>query len=224
MTIEEAVFKLTKIQRIAILLAVSLLLLGLFGVFYAWDEWVRIEAIKKDIQRINNEIVSQENIKRQGPVLKAKIQKLKEELKEKVASLPEKQEIEDLLKKITDLLSENNLVASKFVPGKEQVNTELFYATIPISMSVRGDYQRQGNFLAALQGLPRIVNVPKLDLKKASALTGREKELASKLDLVSLDGEITGETYRRLTEQEIQDIAKQKQAAPNGARPAARPQ
>ncbi len=223
MTVEEIVFRLSKIQRILILAAVALLLILLFGFFYAWDEWAKIEKITKETERIDKEIAGQENIKRQGPVLKDKIAKLKAELKEKVASLPEKQEIEDLLKRITDLLSENNLVASRFVPGKEQVNTELFYATIPIAMSVRGDYQRQGNFLSALQGLPRIVNVPRLELKKAQTLTGRESELARRLDLISLDGEISGETYRRLTEQEIQAIAKQQQAGPKGRPAAPRP-
>ena len=115
-----------------------------------------------------------------------------------VASLPEKQEIELLLKKITDLLAESNLVATKFAPGQEQINEELYYATIPIQLSVRGDYSRQGTFLTSLNDLPRIVNVPSLRLGKSGGMSVRETDMARKLDVISLDAEISGVTYRRL--------------------------
>jgi Tfp pilus assembly protein PilO len=132
-----------------------------------------------------------------------------------VASLPEKQDIEQLLKKITDLLSESNLVAKRFVPGQEQINEELYYATIPISLNVRGDYQKQGAFLASLNDLPRIVNVPTIRLTKAGGLTAREADLARKLDVIPLDADISGVTYRRLTPDEIKAIA----AKPKGRAP-----
>ena len=130
-----------------------------------------------------------------------------------VASLPEKQEIEILLKKITDLLSQTNLVAKRFVPGKEKVDEELYYATIPLELNVRGEYQKIGAFLASLNDLPRIVNVPTIKLGKAGALSSRESDLVKKLDVIALDSNVSGVTYRRLSPEEIKEITQRKAEA-----------
>jgi Tfp pilus assembly protein PilO len=134
-----------------------------------------------------------------------------------VASLPEKQDIEALLKRITDLLAESNLVATRFVPGQEQINTELYYASIPISLNVQGDYFKQGSFLASLNSLPRIVNVPSIKLVP-SGTGGRESEIARKFEVIQLLADISGVTYRRLSPEEIKDITEQKRPAGRGGR------
>jgi type IV pilus assembly protein PilO len=209
MTAEEMFFRLNRIHRTAIVVAIAALIVVLFYVFVVSDMLVRIDGLQKQIGRIKIAIINEEKILRQGPKLKKRIIKLKHELQSMVASLPQKQEIEELLKKITDLLSENNLVAKRFAPGKERINRELYYATIPISLSVQGDYQKQGAFLASLKDLPRIVNVPRITLKKGGS-RGREAELARKLDVIPLDAQISGVTYRRLSPEEIKRIAQAK--------------
>ena len=142
-----------------------------------------------------------------------RIQELEKKLQTMVASLPEKQEIEILLKKITDLLSQTNLVAKRFVPGKEQVDEELYYATIPLELNVRGEYQKIGAFLASLNDLPRIVNVPTIKLGKAGSLSSRESDLVKKLDVIALDSNVSGVTYRRLSPEEIKEITQRKAEA-----------
>ena len=170
----------------------------------------QIDKLQAAIRSTEIEITNQKNVLAEGPKLLSRIKELEQRLQTMVASLPEQQEIEGLLKQITDLLSESNLVSKKFAPGKEQINEELFYATIPIQLNVRGDYQKQGSFLMSLNDLPRIVNVPTIKLIKAGALTGREGDLARKLDVVSLDADINGVTYRRLSQEEIKAIYSQK--------------
>lgn len=218
MTPEEVFFKVTRLQR---KLAVGLLCIVLVGLFY-WlfvsDMLDQIDALEKQITRINIEIKNQEQVSAERPKLLARIKEYEQKLETMVASLPEQREIEGLLKQITELLSESNLVSQKFAPGKEQVNEELYYATIPIALNVRGDYQKQGSFLASLNDLPRIVNVPSIRLNKAASMSGREGELAKKLDMVSLEADISGVTYRRLTPNEIRAITQKKAAG----RPAAR--
>ncbi|MEJ2718350.1 MAG: type 4a pilus biogenesis protein PilO [Deltaproteobacteria bacterium] len=217
MTAEEMFFRLNKIHRTVIVVALAALILVLFYFFVVSDMLVRIDGLQKQIGRIKIAIINEEKILKQGPALKKRIVKLKHELQSMVASLPQKQEIEELLKKITDLLSENNLVAKRFVPGKEHINRELYYATIPISLSVQGDYQKHGAFLASLKDLPRIVNVPKITLKKGG-MRGREGELAKKLDVIPLDAQISGVTYRRLSPEEIKRITAQAKARKKGKR------
>ncbi len=207
MTAEELFFKLNKIHRILIVLAVCILLLAAFYFLIVSGQMAQIQSFEKRISRVKNDIRNEENILKQGPALKARITKLKDRLQTMVASLPMKQDIEALLQKITELLSETNLVSKKFVPGQEQINRELYYAAIPIEMNVRGDYEKQGAFLASLNDLPRIVNVPRIALIEASSLSPTEKDLARKLDVVPLDADISGVTYRRLTPAEIERIS-----------------
>jgi len=78
---------------------------------------------------------------------------------------------------------------------------------------VRGDYQKIGAFLASIKDLPRIVNVPTIKLGKAGALTSRESDLVRKLEVIALDSDISGVTYRRLSPEEIKAIADRKAQA-----------
>jgi len=214
----EIFFKLTRIQRVLIVGVLAVLLLVGFYFLFIADMRTQIASLEEDISRINLEIVNQQKILAEKPRLLAQITELEQSLQAMVASLPEKQEIEVLLKRITDLLAETNLVAKRFVPLQEQVNEELFYATIPIQLNVRGDYQKLGQFLSSLNDLPRIVNVPAIKLGKAGGLTSRETDLAKKLDIISLDGDINGVTYRRLSQEEIKAITA-KRAAHRGPAP-----
>jgi type IV pilus assembly protein PilO len=218
MSPEELFFKINRLQRRLIVAGVCVLLLVIFYFLVVSDMMAQIDKLQAQIGRTEIEIINQKKILADGPKLLGRIKELEQRLQAMVASLPEQMEIEGLLKQITDLLSESNLVSKKFAPGKEQINEELFYATIPIQLNVRGDYQKQGSFLLSLNDLPRIVNVPTIKLIKAGSLSGREGDLAKKLDVVSLDADISGVTYRRLSQDEIKAIAA-KRAAGRGAAP-----
>jgi type IV pilus assembly protein PilO len=213
MSPEELFYKITTLQRRLIVAGVCVLLLIVFYFLVVSDMMAQIDKLQAQIGRTEIEIINQKKILADGPKLLGRIKELEQRLQTMVASLPEQKEIEGLLKQITDLLSESNLVSKKFAPGKEQINEELFYATIPIQLNVRGDYQKQGSFLLNLNDLPRIVNVPTVRLVKAGSLSGREGDLAKKLDVVSLDADISGVTYRRLSQDEIKAIAAKKAAA-----------
>lgn len=212
--VDEILFKVTKLQRMLIVAAVCILLIVGFYFLVIADIQDQIAGLEKQIAQLNTDIKNQERVLAEGPKLKVKIQELEQKLQTMVASLPEKQDIELLLKKITDLLSESNLIATKFAPVQEQINEELYYATIPIQLSVRGDYSKQGVFLTSLNDLPRIVNVPSIKLGKSAGLSSRENDLAKKLDVISLDAEISGVTYRRLSAEEQKAIAQKKAAQP----------
>jgi type IV pilus assembly protein PilO len=218
----EIFFKLKTIHRIAIVVGICVLLMVAFYFLWVAEDLEKVSNLEKQIGSLKLEIINQEKILAEGPKLKARIQELEKKLQTMVASLPEKQEIEILLKKITDLLSQTNLVAKRFVPGKEKVDEELYYATIPLELNVRGEYQKIGAFLASLNDLPRIVNVPTIKLGKAGALSSRESDLVKKLDVIALDSNISGVTYRRLSPEEIKAIAQRKAEAGKKAAPAKR--
>ena len=213
MSPEELFFKMTKIQRILIVVAVSILLLVGFYFLFISDMLLAINGLEKQIGSLKTDIKNQESIFAGGPKLKARITALRTELQAMVSSLPEKQDIEELLKKITDLLSESNLMTSQFLPGKEVVHEELYYATIPIQLTVRGEYQKQGSFLTSLNTLPRVVNVPSIVLTKTGGGSSRESDLLKKLEVVNLNAKINGVTFRRLSPEEIKKISEKKKGA-----------
>lgn len=217
---QEIFFKLKTIHRVLIVVGICILLLVAFYFLWVAEDLEKVSSLEKQIGSLKLEIINQEKTLAEGPKLKARIQELEKKLQTMVASLPEKQEIEILLKKITDLLSQTNLVAKRFVPGKEKVDEELYYAEIPLELNVRGEYQKIGTFLSSLNDLPRIVNVPTIKLGKAGALSSRESDLVKKLDVIALDSNISGVTYRRLSPEEIKAIAQRKAEAGKKAAPA----
>ncbi|MBM3300275.1 MAG: type 4a pilus biogenesis protein PilO [Deltaproteobacteria bacterium] len=208
MTPEDLFFKLSRLHRSLIVVAICVLLLVGFYFLFISEIRDEIGTLEQQIAKLKIEIENEKKILQEGPKLKAKIENLKERLQQMVASLPEKQDIEALLKRITDLLAESNLMATRFVPGQEQVNTELYYASIPISLNTTGDYFKQGSFLASLNSLPRIVNVPSVRLSPTGT-TGREGEIARKFEVIQLMADISGVTYRRLSPEEIKSITDQ---------------
>lgn len=212
-------FKLSKIQRLLIVTAICVLLLVAFYFLVISDMLAAVNNLETQIGRLKLEIANQKKILAEGPKLRARLQELDKKLEAMVASLPEKQEIEVLLKRITDLLAQTNLDAKRFIPGKEQINEELYFAKIPIELNVRGDYQKIGAFLASLKDLPRIINVPTIKLSKAGTLSSRETDLVRKLDVIALDSDISGETYRRLSPEEIKQITERKARAGKKASP-----
>jgi type IV pilus assembly protein PilO len=171
MTPEEFFFKLTRLQRSLIVAGICVLLLVGFYFLMISDMREEIDRKEQQIGKLKMEIINQEKILKEGPKLKARIEKLKRRLQTMVASLPERQDIEALLKKITDLLAETNLVATRFQPGKETINHELYYAAIPITLNVKGDYFKQGSFLASLNSLPGLSTCRPLRSRKQAPRT-----------------------------------------------------
>jgi Tfp pilus assembly protein PilO len=210
--LEELFFKLNRVYRFAVVGAVCVIMLVLFYILVVSDMRTKAASLEKSIASTNIEIQNQKQRLARKDDLLRKIEQHRKELEEMVAGLPTKQDIETLLKNITDLLSESRLVASRFVPGGEQINEKLGYAKIPVAMNVGGDYEKLGAFLAKLNALPRIVNVPQIRLSPRS--TGKNQNtMASKLGVITLEAAITGETYRRLSEAEkarIEAAAKKK--------------
>jgi Tfp pilus assembly protein PilO len=205
----EILQKLKPWQRILAVVGVCLILMIPFYFFVVADLWTEIVEKEKAISKVQMDIKTEEEVLRQGPALKEKIASLEAQLNTMVESLPEKQDIEELLKTITNLLTEYSLVSSKFVPGAEAPNAQLQYATIPVSISVRGDYKKLFSFFAQLKALPRVVNVPTVSFKPAGGLSPVESDLSRKLGVVPVDAEITGHTFRRLTREEVERLTKQ---------------
>lgn len=142
----------------AFLVVVLCLLMGAgYYYFYYSAAAVQIAGLEKKLDELNHEIRTQADIARNLPAFKAEVRRLEEQLSLLLEQLPNSAEIPSLLKNVSDLGKESGLEFLKFAPGKE--GRKDFYAEIPVSIAVSGDYHSFVLFADKVSHLPRIVNL-----------------------------------------------------------------
>jgi type IV pilus assembly protein PilO len=168
---------------------VALVFFGVLGAGY----WLDI----KD-QRINLEKVeAKETELRQVFEAKAKkaanlaayeqqLEEMKESFGAMLRQLPNKTEVAELLVDISQTGLASGLEFELFKPQAE-VPKE-FYAELPISIRVKGDYHEFGNFVSGVAALPRIVTVHDVNIAP-----GKSGELTM---------ELLAKTYRYMDDEE----------------------
>jgi len=102
--------------------------------------------------------------------------------------LPRKSEVADLLIDISRTGLVNGLEFELFKPESERPVD--FYAELPISMRVTGNYHQFGEFVSAIAALPRIVTLHNLTMSPITEASGK----------MTMD--ITAKTYRYFDEEE----------------------
>ena len=142
----------------AFLVVVVCLLMGVgYYYFYYSAAAVQIANLEKKRDELNHEIRTAADIARNLPAFKAEVRRLEEQLSLLLEQLPNSAEIPSLLKNVSDLGRESGLEFLKFAPGKE--GRKDFYAEIPVSIAVNGDYHSFVLFADKVSHLPRIVNL-----------------------------------------------------------------
>jgi type IV pilus assembly protein PilO len=109
---------------------------------------------------------------------------LEQRLAEALTELPERKDIEELLAQFNDVGKKSGLEIAKVTPGNEA--PEGFYAKIPITIVVSGNYQEIAMFLQEIANMRRIVNVNNIKLTNPTL----------KNDKVILSSEFLATTFR----------------------------
>lgn len=113
--------------------------------------------------------------------------------------LPNKAEMDGMIVDISQAALTRGLKQELFKPGGE--SRQEFYASVPISLILTGDYNQLGAFTADIAKLPRIVTLNNIKL--------RPRDKSPNL----LTMETTAKTYRYLDDSEMAEQKKQKNAA-----------
>src|SRR4029078_222626 len=82
---------------------------------------------------------------------------LERRLAQALTELPNEANIDDLIRSLSEVGTKSGLTINSIDPQAEQKQS--FYASIPIVMSVTGNYHEIGVFLDSVSKLARIVNV-----------------------------------------------------------------
>lgn len=160
----ERVEALTKIQRIMICAGIFVLLIVLFGFLSFFPNWQQIGKLNSDYKKLSADLEKSKKNARQLAVLEKEYQSKRRDFSLVMKSLPESEEISSLLTGISESGQESGLDFLLFQPGKD-VNKN-FYAEIPVSIRVSGDYHNFVQFADRVARLSRVVNIRDINMSR----------------------------------------------------------
>lgn len=163
----ERINKLNVAAKAGILAGVALF--GTLGCFFLVIQDVEAEIDGLAAQQVSldktflekKEIADNLNEKRR------EMDQLDQKLQDALTELPERKDIDELLANLNDVGKKSGLEISRVSPGTEA--PEAFYAKIPVSMVVTGNYHEIAMFLQEVANMRRIVNVNNIHLFSPSA-------------------------------------------------------
>jgi type IV pilus assembly protein PilO len=180
----ERINKLATPVKAAIVLGIVAVVSGANYFLFITELETAIESLAAQQTETNRILAEKQAIADNLVERRKEMDQLETRFQEALTQLPEKKDIEDLLAQLNDVGKKSGLEISKVVPQPEA--QEGFYARIPISMEVSGNYHEIAMFLQEVANLRRIVNVSGLRLK--SPTVRNEK--------VSLKSEFLATTFR----------------------------
>jgi type IV pilus assembly protein PilO len=149
--------KLSKLYKILLCLGLFLLLVGPFVYFSFLPKITKINALKKEHTTLETRLVTATAKANRLKYYQAKLKDAEMEFKIVTKKLPEKKEIPALLSSVSQSGRDAGLEFLLFQPESEK--NQDFYAEIPVSMKVAGNYHNVALFFDKVARLSRIVNI-----------------------------------------------------------------
>lgn len=148
---------LPKSRRILICVATFIVLIGSFFYFLYLPKFENLDQLNSEYKSLEQRLASAK--KRAAQLNKYREDMKMAEIKFRIAmkALPDKKEIPSLLTSISESGKEAGLEFLLFQPESE-INKD-FYAEIPVSIKVAGNYHNVGLFFDKVSRLYRIVNI-----------------------------------------------------------------
>ena len=178
--------------RQKVLLAVLFCGLIVSGYYYLYykDASQRIGSMETQLAGLQSKIREQQAIAGNLRSFQEEVRRLETQLSLLLEQLPNSAEIPSLLKSVSDLGKESGLEFLRFAPSGE-IRKD-FYAEIPVSIAVNGDYHSFALFTDKVAHYPRIVNLSNITFSSP-------KPSGDNLVLVNVT--CTATTYRFLEQQ-----------------------
>ena len=167
----DTILKLPKIQRIGILVVI---LAALAGVYYLLVYTNHSENLKNERAletKKQQELHEQEAVLADLPRFKKEAAEMKMKRQEALAQLPERKDIDKLLKDISFYALESGLEILLFKPQVEIRKN--FYAEIPVDVKLSGTYHNLATFFDKIANFSRIVKITEIHIDKAKGIDGR---------------------------------------------------
>ncbi len=158
----KALEELTKVQRIAIWVTVMVLLVAGFVWFSYMPKYSKIDRLQSNLKKAESELKTAKRNARELNTQRKKMKDAEEQFSIVMRALPEKEEIPTLLTGISKAGKDSGLDFLLFQP-KAEVEKD-FYAEIPVSIEVNGEYHGVATFFESVAELNRIVNIKDIEV------------------------------------------------------------
>ncbi len=202
----EKIEKLSKVQRILICSGIFLVIIGSF-VYFSYLPKIKTQRnLNKQIQKFEKKLTIARKNAKDLKKYQNKIKEAKSKFKEVMLSLPEKEEIPSLISAISASGKESGLEFLLFQPKGEKRKD--FYAEIPVSIQVAGNFHNIVLFFDKVARLSRIVNIRDIEISGP-----KEKGKSKTSDNSKLSTSCTAVTYKF-----VEPVAKKKKPVKRGRR------
>jgi type IV pilus assembly protein PilO len=131
----------------------------------------KIKRVSADQERLDRDFIEKTAIANDLNRFRKEKELLEQRLEEALAELPEQKNIDELLQLFQDRAQKAGLEINTIEPKPEQ--SQGFYASIPIPMTVTGNFHEIATFFDALGRLRRIVNVSDITLEQPKEVKGK---------------------------------------------------
>jgi type IV pilus assembly protein PilO len=158
-------------QKVGAVAAMVVLLTVANWYFLIDPKLTQITQKQGQLRTLEDELIQKQSIANNLAQFKHEKEILERRLAQALTELPNEANIDDLIRSLSEIGTKSGLVINTIDPQAEQ--RQSFYASIPIVMSVSGNYHEIGVFLDALSKLARIVNVT--NIKMGGAKKQNEK-------------------------------------------------
>ncbi len=153
----EKIAALTPVQRILICVLTFGFLAGGFGYFFYYPQYIQLDKMTGQLKQLDQQLAIARAAAAQIEKFRQEMKDAEEEFRISRNALPDKEEIPLLLTSISQFGHDAGLEFILFEP-KPEINRD-FYAEIPVSITVAGNYHQVGVFFDKVSNLNRIVNI-----------------------------------------------------------------
>jgi type IV pilus assembly protein PilO len=147
----------TKLQRILIYVSTIVILVGAFVYFAYLPKHKQIGMLDNTYKNLSAKLEKAKRNAKQLNAYRTKMKAAEAQFQIVMRALPEKEEIPALLDGISMAARDAGLDIIQFQPKPEAAKE--FYAEVPLSIHVLGNYHNVAIFFEKISNLPRIVNV-----------------------------------------------------------------
>jgi len=187
----EKIANLTPVHRILICVLTVVFLAGGFGYFFYYPQYTELDKMTGQLKQLDQQLAN-------AKIAAAQIDKFRQEMKDaeedfRVSrnALPDKEEIPMLLTSISQFGHDAGLEFLLFEPKPEIIKD--FYAEIPVSVTVSGNYHQVAVFFDKVSNLNRIVNIKDIKMVPPAKDT---KTASPAADGIRLTTSCTAVTYK----------------------------
>jgi type IV pilus assembly protein PilO len=164
----EKIDKLPRLYKILIMVGTAILLVGPFVYFSYLPKHKEIGELSEKLSDLESELLVAKRKAARLKEVEREMAAAEEEFEEAKQALPESEEIPSLLTQISNAGQDAGLEFLLFRPENEV--SKGFYAEMPVSMEVIGDYHDVTRFYDKLARLDRIVHVKDVVMDEAQRL------------------------------------------------------